>query len=169
MQYCYTRENSSSLSKFRVSAPLAVAVELVPGLPKDGRPPRWGQGRVWYTRARARARPRPLRATARGRMRRAGGGAHRAARGGGGSRLLSAPKLPSVMSVLRHRGRSSRRRGPRCLARRERRPLRRLQRRGGAEAAGYAFADPAATGRAYWADGSWPLAVQRDLRPGPRR
>lgn len=79
---CYTRENPSSLSKFRVSAPLAVAAELVPGLPKDGRPPRWGQGRVWCARARASG-PRPLRALARGRMRRAGGGAHRAARAGG--------------------------------------------------------------------------------------
>lgn len=66
-----------------------------------------------------------------------------------GPRLLSAPKLPLVMSVLRHRGRSRRRRGLRCLARREKRPLWRLLKRGGAEAAGYAFADPAATGRAY--------------------
>lgn len=157
------------MSKFRVSAPLAVAAELVPGLPKDGRPPRWGQGRVWCARARVRQTPALCGRLPAGAC--AGPGAGRTVPHGlgGGSRLLSAPKLPSVMSVLRHRGRSRRRRGPRCLARRERRPLRRLQRRGGAEAAGYAFADPAATDRAYWADGSWPLAAQRGLRPGPRR
>lgn len=49
--------------------------------PKTGAPRGGGQGRVWY--ARARVRPRPLRATPRGRMRRAGGGAPRAARAGG--------------------------------------------------------------------------------------
>lgn len=86
-----------------------------------------------------------------------------------GSRFLPPPpKLPLVMSALRHRGRSSRR-GLHCLARRVKRPRLLPFLRAGGEVVEYAFADPAVIDLAFWAAGSLARAPQPGLRRHPPR